>query len=787
MRSSNLLLSAARKIAASTALIAVLTVNAQTPASPANDPVTVSSTDATTKAAKDANGAGMPQTATTPRQNQNSELVKSSDHQGESDVVKLSPFTVSSKNDKGFRSEQTLIGSRIAKDLVDIPGSITIINKQLIDDLHATDVHQVLQFGVAGVTQNQTINDDFNIRGFRSMFSLRDGETKDSYKRNAMYDVERIEVIKGPMGMLLGNNTFLGGGVNFVTIKPTHKPAGNVDLTFGPHNYVRLAANTMGPAYQSPGLTVDYRLTVGGLRSDSDREIENQDQNFLGAGLTFQFGPNTSLTVVGDYFRDNGYFYWADFLDYSSTLGTAKNPMVAKLNQNSGKSFSPAQHKNAYWKNQDSFIDATFLTKLTENSNLRLYYFGGNIIDRRRIVRGITIMPDNHTLARQDLPFVLDEVTNDVQADFTHKLQTSVLTLDTTIGADGSTIFNRTDTSNNTPFSSIDTANVNFAADDAYFAVPRAGAGLPNQTAALSRPKNFSYYIQENLSFFNDRLILVGGMRWFVPGGDTKNNITGVITDLPDTILETHKYGVVVKPVPGVSVYYTEATNSFPQVGFTDLFHTGDSLNPLHTQQGKMKEYGLKVGHQFSDSLSAYGTVAHYDMSLTNVRIGSAIIPGTNPPEIGNVENTLGDLAQGWEFEYGLRYSSATGSFDFLGTYADGKSQTAADRTLPAKDFVPRKTSLLVKYAWSNGALSGLMCGANYYEQSRKQESNFYIDWPALYGVFAGYTWGRDKVWTIQLNADNVTNKRYIVAIAAGGLVQTVAGVDSKLEFKYRW
>lgn len=129
-----------------------------------------------------------------------------------SDVVKLSPFTVSAEDSEGYRSEQTLVGSRTAKSLMEVPASLSIINRQQIDDLNAVEVHEVLQFGTAGVTQNQTINDDVNIRGFRTMQSLRNGVTKTSYKRNPMYDVERIEVIKGPGAMLLGNNSFLGGG-----------------------------------------------------------------------------------------------------------------------------------------------------------------------------------------------------------------------------------------------------------------------------------------------------------------------------------------------------------------------------------------------------------------------------------------------------------------------------------------------------------------------------------------------------------------------------------------------
>ena len=702
----------------------------------------------------------------------------------DSDIVNLSPFMVTaSENDKGYRTEQTLIGSRTATNLMDLPGSVSIINREQIDDLNATEVHTVLQFGVAGVTQNQTINDDVNIRGFRTQFSLRDGVTKTSYKRNPMYDVERIEVIKGPGAMLLGNNLFLGGGVNFVTFKPTDKPAGDVQLTFGSHDYVRLAANVSGPIVKSKDLTVDYRVTVGGLSTNSDREIEFQDQKFVGAGLAFYFGPNTSLLVNGYYFRDNGYYYWEDFLNYNTTLGTVNNPMEAKLNQYSTKSFSPARKKDTFWKNQDSFIDVTFLTKLTENANLRLFYFGGNIVDRRRLVRGITITADNHTLLRQDIPFAEDSFTNNVQADFDYKLQTSVFTLDTTIGIDASSAFDRQDLSVNA-ISSIDTANINFAPDDAYFAAPHPGAGLPNTTQAISRPLNFSYYFQENLSFFTNRLILVGGLRWFNPAGTTKNNITGVVADLPTPVLKTHKYGIVVRPIPAVSLYYTDATNAYPQVGFSDLYHNGDSLNPLHTQQGTMKEYGLKVDHKISDKVSVYGSWAHYDMSLTNVRIPQGVIPGSNPPEIGIVESP-GDMAQGWELEYGLRFSSATGNFDLLGTYADGKSQTAADPTLMANDFVPKKTSLLAKYGWTGGPLSGLMVGATYFDQSKKRNTNWWIDFPATYNVFARYEWGRH--WSVQLNLNNVTDQRYIVAIAANGLVQTVPGFDSMLAVKYKW
>ena len=84
------------------------------------------------------------------------------------EVIELSPLEVSADDSEGYRSEQTMVGSRTAKSLMEVPASLSIINRQQIDDLNAVEVHEVLQFGTAGVTANQTINDDVNIRGFRT-------------------------------------------------------------------------------------------------------------------------------------------------------------------------------------------------------------------------------------------------------------------------------------------------------------------------------------------------------------------------------------------------------------------------------------------------------------------------------------------------------------------------------------------------------------------------------------------------------------------------------------------
>lgn len=49
------------------------------------------------------------------------------------------------------------------------------------------------------------------------------------------YDLERIEVIRGPQGVLLGKNV-VGGALSVITAKPTFEPSGNVLLSYGNYN-----------------------------------------------------------------------------------------------------------------------------------------------------------------------------------------------------------------------------------------------------------------------------------------------------------------------------------------------------------------------------------------------------------------------------------------------------------------------------------------------------------------------------------------------------------------------
>ena len=73
----------------------------------------------------------------------------------------------------------------------------------------------------------------------------------------------------------------------------------------------------------------------------------------------------------------------------------------------------------------------------------------------------------------------------------------------------------------------------------------------------------------------NDRINLIAGLRWFyerqlAQDANTANDGGTPVTWTDTAPLLTHKYGVVVKPLSWISVYWDTATNQRAQSGFTN-------------------------------------------------------------------------------------------------------------------------------------------------------------------------------------------------------------------------
>ena len=64
------------------------------------------------------------------------------------DAISLSPFEVSSNKDQGYFAANTLAGSRLNTNLADLGASISVVNKQLMDDTASFDINDVFRYEV---------------------------------------------------------------------------------------------------------------------------------------------------------------------------------------------------------------------------------------------------------------------------------------------------------------------------------------------------------------------------------------------------------------------------------------------------------------------------------------------------------------------------------------------------------------------------------------------------------------------------------------------------------------
>ncbi len=693
------------------------------------------------------------------------------------EVIELSPFVISTAKDSGYRSQQTLVGFRSVKKLEDIPGNISIINAELIADLSATNLSELVKVGTAGIAQNQTAWDDYNIRGFRTNFSLRDGVTKNSFKRNAMYDIERVEVLKGPIALTLGNNSFIGGAINMVTRPATARRQGDAQLTISDRNYFRLAVNQTGPIYQDSDFKANYRVTVGAENGDREKEVEHYDQKFAGGQVQLLFGDRTIVTINGSIFKDDGYHYYQDFSDVASA--TAAQP-YAIVHQFSGGATAISLRKHTWQKTEDLFVSATALTRLTANSSLRAFFHYVGYQDRRREILAAGLAADNRTLSRLQRPLSIDSTIALGQVDYIHELERESYRNTFMAGAETSRgyAWQRLRPVN---IQALDVTKRDFSWDEANLGTVPSIEG-PNQNDAVTRSFPFTWYVQDNLSFFKGKLSLVAGSRFFKTYSTTLNRVTGVMSEPPIKHFRGDKYAILFKPLPYLSVYAGNTTTILPQSGFT----TEEIPQPFRDQEGSNKEVGIKLDHRLSNKVAVFGSVTRFDMAITNVRTLTGLLNSRNE---GIIIQSAQDSSKGWEFDAGASLGTDGGRLDFIANYYKNDSFSAVNKG-PAAQAVPHSYGGLAKYTWTGGALKGFDFGASLYRQGEVRGNAAAVRqmipaYPVTYNLFAGYQWG--KRWSLRLNWDNVTDKRYIINLARPDLLQLNDPGRARLTVKYAW
>ena len=185
--------------------------------------------------------------------------------------------------------------------LRDIPQSISVVTKEQIRDQSMSSVADVVAY-VPGITSHQGENnrDQLVIRGNNTSadFFLNGVRDDVQYYRD-LYNVERVEALKGPNSMLFGRGG--GGGViNRVTKEAGFSSLREITLQGGSFGNKRFTGDLDQP------LGNKFAFRINGLYENSGSFRDGVDLERYGVNptATLILGPKTAVKLAYEYFYD---------------------------------------------------------------------------------------------------------------------------------------------------------------------------------------------------------------------------------------------------------------------------------------------------------------------------------------------------------------------------------------------------------------------------------------------------------------------------------------------------
>lgn len=242
-------------------------------------------------------------------------------------LLMLAP-TVASAAEPTFTEIEELIvtAQRRAENVQDVPISMTVLTgedvaqhirtsndlAQLVPNVNFSPFvgFAIPRTGIRGITQS-----DFNGNATTSNMIYIDDVPMNSPLAQGipLWDLDRVEVLRGPQGTLFGRNA-TGGAVRYISALPTDEAKGAIDFTVGAWDQRGLNA------FYSAPITDTLKFRVAYVSHDFGGEIENPIRNerqgkqkYAGVRGVLQWTPTETIDVVlrAQYFSgDQDVFAW---------------------------------------------------------------------------------------------------------------------------------------------------------------------------------------------------------------------------------------------------------------------------------------------------------------------------------------------------------------------------------------------------------------------------------------------------------------------------------------------
>lgn len=706
----------------------------------------------------------------------------------------MQTITVSgSRPSEDFQVTRGSINRLGAGSLMDVPQSVVVINKALMQSQGVTTLDQAVR-NAPGVTigsaEGGNIGTNINLNGFsaRTDIYLDGMRDRGQYYRD-VFALEQVEVLMGPSSMLFGRGS-TGGVINQVMKKPFLKQATELGLSATTNGLVRTTADVNVPFEETNAARVSMMFQAG---KASTLDQTNVLDFGIAPSVKLGIGTPTEITLsaILQHKKDqvaygvpnlNGFplnaprnTAWGFNSDY-----TAQD--VVALNATVDHKFNP----NLSLRNQTEFVWVNTAVQETSGG------FVGSLAPNGSFVAAPAAWPGGPVQSGQPLSSLyvrqlsrdrnINDITLENQTELTAKFNTGSIGHTLLAGVDlnyesyTNKAFSRTGTCNGTalPTGSVGCVPAGFTTGgDTPANVP----SVPGNYAS-SQAWGAGIYANDTIQVM-PWLKLVGGVRWDVYTAQVGNSINSANTPgnrAAPYYTQTDTYtsvraGIIFEPTPEQSYYFSYSTSFNPSLEQLTST-TGTTALPPETNAGF--EIGAKY-ELLKGNLSLNGAL--FQITKNNART-------TNPD--GTFSPTGQIQVQGARIGFAGRILP---EWQIFGGYAylDGRilNGTAANTTGNVPLNTPRDsgniwTTYTIKDTYEIG-------GGMFYMGARYANNQNTVTVPAYtrFDLTAAY---KQPKYDVRLNVYNLFDTMYYEGVIAsdGGRAVPGAGITAMLTLNYR-
>jgi iron complex outermembrane receptor protein len=655
---------------------------------------------------------------------------------GKADTLVLPTFTVSTDVDKGYIGSNSLSASRAAIPVIDMPLSVTVLTRELIDDTAPLSIMDLAR-NVSGVSlAQQPGNETFSglIRGFNPTVST-DGWVSGTEGTADMADTERLEILKGPSAILFTQGGSAGGTMNRVTKIPLTTQKGHISYTAGLYDANRTELDVTGPV---PGTNKKllYRFITAYQDDDGFAENVNVWRRLLTPSLTYRFTDDSEVIAKYTHYDDKRTAYTGVPIDVS-------NPSVLRF-YDVPRERTTNDPEDYAGTNRDR-VDMTVNIKLNDNVRTTV----GGQFQNSLLIRQFT-RPNGNPIVQSDgtVPRYFQRNrsgSRDYRAynDYVSVFRSGPVRHNLVVGWEATRSEGWINPNNGT--FNIEPANL--YRRTVRVALPTNGS-LPSRPSGTS--SNAKAYVMESAKLWKDYVIVSGGItrNWF----DSESFLpaTGTYQRTLHGSNDTKQYGVIVRPIPSVSLYYSYNENFNPQTGTLGIEHPDGTVTQgpaAPPQETVAKEFGAKF--RFMEGRISWN-VAKFDINLTN---RTETILGTPWGRLIG-----GGTSKGWETDV---FVQITNDWNVIASYSD--MDVRDFNGVPVQYATTTTASLWTRYNFKNTVLKGLGVAIGGHHTGDRPinfgANRYKVSGRTLADAAVYYNW---KDFRMQLNVENVFDKNYV-------------------------